>query len=105
VAVVFPLVLPLFPELPVPSAGLGLPMPLMLAETLRLLALKRSRLAKVVALSVPVVSWLRSDAAAAAVLRPSDDAASLAMTPPVSVVLPATRISNPPLPALMPLCS
>jgi hypothetical protein len=96
---------PVLPVLPVPSAGLGLPMPLMLAETLMLLALKRSRLARAVALSVPVVSWLRSDAAAAAVLRPSDDAASLAMTAPLRSVAPATRISNPPLPALMPLCS
>jgi hypothetical protein len=31
--------------------------------------------------------------------------AVLAMTPPVSVVAPATRMSNPPEPALMPLCS
>ena len=75
---------------PVPAGGvatLGLPMPLMLADRLMLLALNFSRLVRSVAESVPVVSWL---VAASAVD---------AMTAPVSLVGPATLMSNPPLPA------
>lgn len=77
----------------VPSAGLGLPMPLMLAERLMLDALNFSRLVRSVAERVPVVSWLRAGSAVEA------------MTPPVRVVAPPTRMSNPPEPALIPLCS